>query len=141
MNEPKTMNEESDSSDDEDGKNDAEEVEKDGDESKEEEEFPMIAAENRVFVFQVTKHHPFVLVRPSDNKCVELKYSDPVIQPIQVADAWQLVVDSKSKEAGSKAKFVDKLLGDKKAETLTAESKDLWEQCKKSLPTKAIRFS
>ena len=90
-----------------------------------------VNAEERVFL-HVDEEEKMWLVRPADNKFIELKYSDPILQPSKIGDKWVIVVDSKSQEEGSKPKYTEHLLSGKKAKDVSDEK--LLEECQKSGP-------
>ena len=128
---------EDDSSDEDDDKeqDQAEEMPEEDPKEKEDDVLGKVSAENRVILAKENmdnKDGPWCVIRPSDQKSAVLKISDPVIQALQVQDQWQLVVDSQSQEAGSKPKFVDKLLLDRKATDVT--NLTLLDLCQQYLP-------
>ena len=86
-----------------------------------------IVPEEKAFLHKLGDE--WFLVRPSDNQMVELKYSDPILAAIKVGDKWVLICDSKSKEAGSKSKFTQTLLGGRKATQVTDSV--LLQECQK----------
>ena len=49
----------------------------------------------------------------------EIKYSDPVLAEMKVGDKWSVIVDSGSKEKGSKSRYAESLLGGRKGEQVT----------------------
>ena len=88
-----------------------------------------VPAEERVFIHQDDEAGPLMLVRPSDNMCVDLKFTDPILEPVKIADEWKIVVDSAGKAEGTKAKYADKLLLDRKAKVVPSSNSVLLQLC------------
>ena len=83
-----------------------------------------------MFLHQEKGSNIWLLLRPSDNQCVEVKYSDPFLAPVRVGDKWVLVIDSETKEEGSKSKYTQSLLGARKAKPVS--DPELAQLCAKS---------
>ena len=89
-----------------------------------------ILPEEKVFLYHDQEKGTWYVVRPSDNQHVEVTCSDPALVPVQVGDKWVLIVDSISKEAGSKPKYTQNLLGGRKAKAVS--DSELLQECSKS---------
>lgn len=89
-----------------------------------------ILPEEKVFLYHDQKNGTWYVVRPSDNQHVEVACSDPALVPVQVGDKWVLIVDSISKEAGSKPKYTQNMLGGRKAKAVS--DSELLQECSKS---------
>ncbi|CAL1137754.1 unnamed protein product [Cladocopium goreaui] len=86
-----------------------------------------IKAEEKVFLHKI--EGSWYIVRPADNMHVVAKYSDPVLAQMKLGDKWVVIVDSGSKEAGSKSRYTETLLGGRRAEAVTDSV--LLQECQK----------
>eukprot|EP00435_Cladocopium_sp_Y103_P033080 s1083_g8.t1 len=72
------------------------------------------------------------VVRPSDEQCVLLDYTDPILEVVNVAkDSHKMVVDSSSKQIGSKSRYVAKILSSKVSDKVEVICLSALEECER----------